>query len=38
MALFYSKWADPLLDTINADIAYKSTLASSLLTPIKLRS
>ena len=34
MALVYSEWAGPLLDTINADIANTSTLASSLLTPI----
>ena len=34
MVLVYSKWAGPLLDTINADIANTSTLASSLLTPI----
>ena len=34
MALVYSEWAAPLLDTINADIANASTLASSLLTPI----
>ena len=34
MALVYTPWADPLLDTINADIANTSTLASSLLTPI----
>ena len=34
MALVYTRWADPLLDTINADIANTSTLASSLLTPI----
>ena len=34
MALVYSQWAAPLLDTINADIANTSTLASSLLTAI----
>ena len=34
MALVYSEWAGPLLETINADIANRSTLASSLLTPI----
>ncbi len=34
MALVYSQWAGPLLDTINADIANTSTLASSLLTAI----
>ena len=34
MALVYSEWAGPLLDTINADIANTSTLASSLLTAI----
>ena len=34
MALFYSKWAGPLLDSINTDIANTSTQASSLLTPI----
>ena len=34
MALVYTRWADPLLDTINADIANTSTLASSLLTAI----
>ncbi|WP_114993186.1 DUF4114 domain-containing protein [Synechococcus sp. UW179A] len=34
MVLVYSKWASPLLDSINADIANTSTLASSLLTSI----
>jgi len=34
MAVVYTRWADPLLDTINADIDNTSTLASSLLTPI----
>ena len=34
MAIVYSEWAQPLLDTINADLANPSTLASSLLTPI----
>ena len=34
MALVYSEWACPLLDTIKADIANASLLASSLLTPI----
>ena len=34
MALVYSELAAPLLDTINADIANTSTLASSLLTAI----
>ena len=34
MTLVYSKWAVPLLDTINADIANTSAQASSLLTPI----
>ncbi len=34
MAIVYSKWAVPLLTTINADIANTSVQASSLLTPI----
>jgi len=34
MAIVYSKWAVPLLTTINADIAKTSAQASSLLTPI----